>query len=120
MTAPDDYREEGSFGVILDGERLCVPRFCPHRGGRLAHGAVNAGRRTISCPLHRSVFSLETGEQLAGPACGPLAIASPGSAGARSDGKRRGESIASPGSAGARSDGKRCGESIAPGGAPCR
>jgi len=70
----DDYREEGFFELDVDGERFCVPRFCPHRGGRLAHGVVNAKRRTIICPLHHSVFSLETGEQLAGPASGPLAV----------------------------------------------
>jgi nitrite reductase/ring-hydroxylating ferredoxin subunit len=74
MTPTDDYREEGFFSVTADGEHYCVPRFCPHRGGRLAHGEVNAKRKTIICPLHRSVFSLETGEQLAGPACGPLAV----------------------------------------------
>jgi len=74
LAAIDDYREDGRFPVALDGERVCVPRFCPHRGGRLAHGDVNDKRKTIVCPLHRSVFSLETGQQLAGPACGPLAI----------------------------------------------
>ncbi len=70
----DEYREEGVFEVTLEGERYCVPRFCPHRGGRLFHGPVNAKRKTITCPLHHSVFSLETGAQLAGPACGPLKI----------------------------------------------
>lgn len=74
MTPTDDYREEGVFSVTVDGERYCVPRFCPHRGGRLEHGEVNPKRKTIICPLHRSVFSLETGEQLAGPRCGPLAV----------------------------------------------
>jgi len=74
MPDDDDEREAGTFRVILDGEELCVPRSCPHRGGRLDHGVVSARHRTISCPLHHSVFSLETGAQLAGPACGPLAI----------------------------------------------
>jgi protein arginine N-methyltransferase 1 len=76
----DDYREDGDFEVAVDGERFCVPRFCPHRGGRLAHGTVNARRKTIVCPLHHSVFSLETGEQLGGPACGPLAVGKRGAA----------------------------------------
>ena len=70
----DDYREDGFFRLDVDGEQFCVPRFCPHRGGRLAHGVVNAKRKTIICPLHHSVFSLKTGEQLAGPASGPLAV----------------------------------------------
>lgn len=70
----DDYREDGLFSVVVDGEHFCVPRFCPHRGGRLAYGVVNAKCKTIVCPLHHSVFSLETGEQLAGPAAGPLAV----------------------------------------------
>lgn len=70
----DEYREDGHFEVVIGDDRLCVPRFCPHRGGRLAHGTVNARRKTIICPLHHSVFDLETGQQLAGPACGPLAV----------------------------------------------
>lgn len=74
MTEGDDYREDGYFELVVGDERFCVPRFCPHRGGRLAHGTVNARRKIIICPLHHSVFSLETGQQLAGPACGPLAI----------------------------------------------
>lgn len=69
----DDYREDGHFEVSI-GERFCVPRFCPHRGGRLDHGTVNARRKTIVCPLHHSVFSLDTGERLAGPASSPLAV----------------------------------------------
>jgi len=74
LAAIDDYREDGSFSVVVDGEPVCVPRFCPHRGGRLAHGEVNPSRKTVVCPLHRSRFSLVTGQQLAGPDCGPLAI----------------------------------------------
>jgi protein arginine N-methyltransferase 1 len=74
MTFEDDYREDGHFEVVIGDERFLVPRFCPHRGGRLAFGTVNARRKTIICPLHHSVFSLETGEQLAGPTSSPLAV----------------------------------------------
>lgn len=70
----DDYQEDGSFVVEVAGQRFSVPQFCPHRGGRLVHGHVNASRKTIACPLHHSVFSLETGEQLAGPACAALRV----------------------------------------------
>ena len=59
--------------VIQAGDDLYeVPSLCPHREGWLEHGTVNHNRRTIACPLHFSVFSLETGEQLSGPACGNL------------------------------------------------
>lgn len=70
----DDHREQGSFRVELDGQAYQVPHYCPHRAGRLIHGQLNRQRKTISCPLHQSVFSLETGEQLSGPPCGPLAV----------------------------------------------
>lgn len=70
----DDHKEEGTFTLEVGGERYRVPRFCPHRGGRLAFGVINTKRRTIACPLHHSVFSLVTGEQLAGPPCGKLAV----------------------------------------------
>jgi len=72
--ATDDHREEGVFKVTLDGQHYLVPQYCPHRAGRLAHGEINRQRKTISCPLHHSVFSLETGEQLSGPPCGRLAV----------------------------------------------
>src|SRR5262249_29349288 len=48
----------------------------------------------------------------AAPAAALAKIESPGSAGARSDAQRRGDSIESPGSAGARSDAQRRGDSI--------
>jgi nitrite reductase/ring-hydroxylating ferredoxin subunit len=74
--AEPEYAEQGCFEVELaDGERRQVPRFCPHRGGRLAHGELSRKQGTLACPLHRSVFDLRTGEQLAGPPCGRLAVA---------------------------------------------
>ena len=71
---PDGYREEGFFTLQVAGRTYRLPRHCPHRAGRLQFGHVNAQRKTISCPLHHSVFSLETGEQLSGPPCGRLAV----------------------------------------------
>lgn len=68
------YREEGYFTVRIQQHSYWVPRHCPHRAGRLDHGHVNEQRKTITCPLHHSVFSLESGEQLSGPACGRLAV----------------------------------------------
>ena len=51
-----------------------IPQFCPHRRGNLRYGHVNERNKTISCPLHRSTFSLETGKQISGPHCGGIAV----------------------------------------------
>ncbi|HAG96051.1 MAG: (2Fe-2S)-binding protein [Pseudomonadales bacterium] len=68
------HEESGFFIVELEQQRVQVPRYCPHRGGRLDHGHINTARKTLSCPLHRSVFSLEDGRQLSGPPCGDLPV----------------------------------------------
>ncbi|PVZ19782.1 MULTISPECIES: Rieske 2Fe-2S domain-containing protein [unclassified Pseudomonas] len=70
---PDDLPVAPTFTVHLEDASYEVPSLCPHRHGWLAHGMVNRQRRTITCPLHFSVFSLENGEQLSGPPCGSLA-----------------------------------------------
>jgi type I protein arginine methyltransferase len=71
---PDLMTEDGFFDVEIAGLRYRVPRHCPHRGGRLDHGTLSVQRKTVSCPLHRSLFDLDTGRQLTGPACGHLAV----------------------------------------------
>ncbi|HGE6810403.1 TPA: 50S ribosomal protein L11 methyltransferase [Pseudomonas aeruginosa] len=70
----DDYEEKGHFDIDLDGRRYRVPHHCPHCAGRLMHGHINPTRKTISCPLHHSVFCLESGAQLSGPRCAALDI----------------------------------------------
>lgn len=67
--------ETGYFRVELEGACYTIPRYCPHRAGRLDHGHINPVRHTVSCPLHRSVFCLNTGKQLSGPPCGDLEMA---------------------------------------------
>lgn len=74
MNTDKNELDEDFFTVMVDGQSYRVSRQCPHRGGRLDHGTVHVGRRTIACPLHRSVFSLETGEQLSGPECGHITV----------------------------------------------
>ncbi|WP_248750495.1 Rieske 2Fe-2S domain-containing protein [Pseudomonas sp. MWU15-20650] len=61
-----------TFVVQVGHDEYEVQSLCPHREGWLEHGSVNQHRRTITCPLHFSVFSLETGAQLSGPPCGNL------------------------------------------------
>lgn len=57
------------------GERIDVlSNVCSHLSGPLDEGEVSAdpsGEACISCPWHASVFSLETGEVLRGPATSP-------------------------------------------------
>lgn len=74
MRPPVDYSENGFFVLLCNGKSYQVPRHCPHRGGRLEHGEVNATRGTLTCPLHKSVFRLEDGKQLSGPECGALEV----------------------------------------------
>lgn len=70
-----EYSERGCFAVELaNGEQYRVSRFCPHRGGRLDHGEVDRTKGRLVCPLHRSVFEVKTGAQLAGPPSGRLVV----------------------------------------------
>ena len=43
-----------------------VDNVCPHRGGPLCEGPVNAGQ--VTCPWHGSIFDVATGKVLQGPA----------------------------------------------------
>jgi len=74
MTNDRDYQEQGLFTIEHEGLFYHIPRHCPHRSGRLDHGNINIVAKTVSCPLHHSVFSLDTGEQISGPLCSTLEI----------------------------------------------
>lgn len=74
MKEPAEFRRPDTFTVNIGQEQYLIPSSCPHREGWLEHGVVNEKRRSITCPLHFSVFSLETGEQLSGPPCGQLQV----------------------------------------------
>jgi nitrite reductase/ring-hydroxylating ferredoxin subunit len=49
-----------------------VSALCPHRGAPLVDGTAIEG--LLVCPWHRSTFSLETGEPIAGPCSQPLTV----------------------------------------------
>lgn len=49
----------------IKGEFYAIDRKCTHLKGNLAKGKLDD--KTIKCPLHGSVFSLETGELLKAP-----------------------------------------------------
>lgn len=49
----------------IKGKFYAIDRKCTHLKGNLAKGKLDG--KTIKCPLHGSVFSLETGELLHPP-----------------------------------------------------
>jgi len=62
----------GSAQIMLlrEGERMyALANRCSHRGGPLHKGEVDDGR--VTCPWHLSMFSLEDGSVIRGPATAP-------------------------------------------------
>ena len=53
---------EGCVAVFrtADDEVFALNNACPHKAGPLAEGIVHG--KSVTCPLHNWVFSLETGE----------------------------------------------------------
>ena len=88
-----DYVRVGALGEIPEGEaraydtpagRVAVAHDeahlyafgdeCTHQGCSLAEGEFDDRRATIECPVDGSVFDVETGEPIEGPAVDPLPI----------------------------------------------
>ena len=53
----------------IDGRITAISNSCTHRGGQLDQGEVDDG--CVTCPIHQSVFSLEDGSVVRGPATAP-------------------------------------------------
>ncbi|MBN1329128.1 MAG: Rieske (2Fe-2S) protein [Candidatus Heimdallarchaeota archaeon] len=51
----------------IDNKFYAIDRKCTHLKGNLAKGLLQVENKTIKCPLHGSVFSLETGNLLTPP-----------------------------------------------------
>jgi 3-phenylpropionate/trans-cinnamate dioxygenase ferredoxin subunit len=47
---------------------------CTHQGCSLAEGELSDGDASVECPCHGSVFDVETGEPLEGPAVDPVPV----------------------------------------------
>jgi 3-phenylpropionate/trans-cinnamate dioxygenase ferredoxin component len=65
----------GEFVAVVncDGEFYAVNNICSHAYAELAEGEVDSDECTIECPLHGSIFSLETGRPRTLPAVVPIA-----------------------------------------------
>jgi nitrite reductase/ring-hydroxylating ferredoxin subunit len=58
--------------LLRQGNRIrAIGATCPHLGGPLDEGAIEDD--TVTCPWHRSVFSLDDGALIHGPAMMPVA-----------------------------------------------
>jgi nitrite reductase/ring-hydroxylating ferredoxin subunit len=67
-------RDDGAVCVEI-GERVyLISGECPHRKGRMKFAYINEKALSVRCPLHHSIFDLNTGCRLAGPAEGPLPV----------------------------------------------
>ena len=88
-----DYVRVGAMGEIPEGEaraydtpagRVAVAHDeahlyafgdeCTHHGCSLSEGEFDDRQATIECPVDGSVFDVETGEPVEGPAADPLPI----------------------------------------------
>jgi nitrite reductase/ring-hydroxylating ferredoxin subunit len=58
----------------VDGELAAVTDFCTHEGVSFTGGYGALFERKIFCMLHSSIFELETGESISGPAYDPLGV----------------------------------------------
>ena len=61
------------IAVVKRGEEFyAFSIFCTHEGITLTAGYGHVAREFVVCMMHSSVFKLETGEVVAGPASDPL------------------------------------------------
>ena len=70
---PKRVKANGTSVLLLrQGDRIrAIGATCPHLGGPLHKGAINGD--TVSCPWHGSVFCLDDGALVHGPAMMPVA-----------------------------------------------
>ncbi len=59
--------------VNCDGQFYAINNVCSHAYAEMADGEVDADECTIECPLHGSIFSLESGRPRTLPAVTPVA-----------------------------------------------
>jgi nitrite reductase/ring-hydroxylating ferredoxin subunit/uncharacterized membrane protein len=66
--------DAGDATVLLvrrDNEILAIGSRCTHAGGPLEEGTVDPRHGTVECPWHQSVFRLDDGSVVHGPASAP-------------------------------------------------
>ena len=71
-----DIQPSKMIAVEVDGEKICIANvegkyyaignICTHMGGPIAEGKLKGN--VVQCPWHGSVFAIEDGRVVAGPA----------------------------------------------------
>ena len=64
-----DFGGVAALVTKLDGRISAISNSCTHRGGQLDGGTVEDG--CVECPIHQSVFRLDDGSVVRGPATAP-------------------------------------------------
>ena len=67
-----DHGDSKIMLTKLDNEIFATDRICTHAYADLSTGFMNENEKTITCPLHMSVFKLEDGTPQNLPAEEPL------------------------------------------------
>jgi 3-phenylpropionate/trans-cinnamate dioxygenase ferredoxin subunit len=67
-----DYGGKKILLARAGGKVFATDRICTHAYADLSTGMMNEEEKTVTCPLHLSVFKLETGEPQNLPAEEPL------------------------------------------------
>lgn len=81
IVALEEVEDGGTTSVEVQGTPVLLHRRgtdlmalagnCSHAGGPLGEGEVDEERCTVTCPWHQSVFRLDSGEVVHGPATSP-------------------------------------------------
>jgi nitrite reductase/ring-hydroxylating ferredoxin subunit/uncharacterized membrane protein len=73
---PSRVEVEGASVLLYrsNGRVLAIGARCSHAGGPLDEGEIDDDACTVQCPWHRSVFDIETGDVIHGPASTPQAL----------------------------------------------
>jgi len=67
-----DYEDKKILITNVDNRIYATDRICTHAYADLSTGFLNESEKTVTCPLHMSIFDLENGKPLNLPAEDPL------------------------------------------------
>lgn len=69
-----DYNDKKILATKIQDKIYVTDRICTHQYADLSTGFLNEEEKTITCPLHFSIFNLENGKPQNPPAVLPLKV----------------------------------------------